>query len=59
MMPRRTPKPKPTLSFAVNRMRIKVPLLFEIEGDGLIPAIGTLGPLPDYSRLLRLPLTTV
>jgi hypothetical protein len=34
--------PKSALSFAVNKLRIRVPLLFEIEGEGLIPAIGAL-----------------
>jgi hypothetical protein len=42
MTPRRVPKPRLTLRFAVNKLRIKVPMLFEIEGEGLIPAIGAL-----------------
>jgi hypothetical protein len=42
MMPRRIPKPRSTLRFAANKLRLKIPLLFEIESEGLFPVISAL-----------------
>lgn len=35
-------KPKTTLSFAVNKLRVRIPLLIEVEGEGVIPVVGAL-----------------
>jgi hypothetical protein len=35
-------KPKSTLSFAVNKLRVRIPWLLEVEGEGVIPVVGAL-----------------
>jgi hypothetical protein len=32
-------KPKSTSSSAVNKLRVRIPLLLEVEGDGTIPVV--------------------
>ena len=41
-MPRPVPKPRSAPRFAANKLQIKIPLLFEIESEGIFPVIGAL-----------------
>ena len=39
------PKPRPNLNFAVNKFKVRIPWLIELEGEGVIPVVGV-GYLP-------------
>ncbi len=36
------PKPRRMLNFDVNRVKIRIPWMIEIEGEGIIPVVGAL-----------------
>ena len=36
------PKARRTLNFNVNRLKIRIPWVIEVEGEGIIPVVGAL-----------------
>lgn len=36
------PKPRRSLNFNVNRLKIRIPWVIEIEGEGIIPVVRAL-----------------
>ena len=35
-------KPRSDLNFAVNKLKVRIPWLIELEGEGVIPVVGAL-----------------
>jgi hypothetical protein len=36
------PKSRAALNFGVNKLRVRIPWLIEVEGEGVIPVVGAL-----------------